>query len=46
MTTKIAAQLTAADQADPEVLRVLLVDDDDSVLRFLVSAFTSNHCQA
>jgi len=46
VTTKIAAQLTAADQADPEVLRVLLVDDDDSVLRFLVSAFTSNHCQA
>ena len=46
MTTKIAAQLTAADQADPEVLRVLLVDDNDSVLRFLVSAFTSNHCQA
>ena len=45
MTTKIAAQLTAADQADPEVLRVLLVDDNDSVLRFLVSAFTSNHCQ-
>jgi len=46
VTTKIAAQLTAADQADPEVLRVLLVDDNDSVLRFLVSAFTSNHCQA
>lgn len=45
MTTKIAAQLQAADQADPEVLRVLLVDDNDSVLRFLVSAFTSSHCQ-
>ena len=45
MTTKIAAQLTAADQAEPELLRVLLVDDNASVLRFLVSAFTSNHCQ-
>lgn len=45
MTTKIAAQLQAAAQADPQVLRVLLVDDDASVLRFLVSAFTSNHCQ-
>lgn len=45
MTTKIAAQPQAADQADPEVLRVLVVDDNASVLRFLVSAFTSNHCQ-
>ena len=45
MTTKIAAQLQAADQAEPELLRVLLVDDNASVLRFLVSAFTSNHCQ-
>lgn len=45
MTTKIAAQLEAADQAEPELLRVLLVDDNDSVLRFLASAFTSSHCQ-
>lgn len=45
MTTTIAAQLQAADQAEPELLRVLLVDDNASVLRFLVSAFTSNHCQ-
>ncbi|MBI2159273.1 MAG: response regulator [Candidatus Rokubacteria bacterium] len=45
MTTKIAAQLQAADQAEPELLRVLLVDDDASVLRFLMSAFTSSRCQ-
>ena len=45
MTTKIAVQLQEAEQADPETLRVLLVDDNASVLRFLVSAFTSNHCQ-
>src|SRR3990167_287276 len=39
------AQLNTTDTAEPEVLRVLLVDDNASVLRFLVSAFTSNHCQ-
>ena len=42
--TKIQAQLNATDDAEPERLRVLLVDDNASVLRFLVSAFTSNHC--
>ena len=31
--------------AQPERLRVLLVDDNASVLRFLASAFSSNHCQ-
>ena len=31
--------------APPERLRVLLVDDNASVLRFLASAFSSNHCQ-
>jgi response regulator RpfG family c-di-GMP phosphodiesterase len=34
---------TAAAQS--ERLRVLLVDDNASVLRFLASAFSSNHCQ-
>ncbi len=46
MTTKIAAQPQVAEQAAPETLRVLLVDDNASILRFLVSAFTSNRCQA
>jgi len=45
VTTKMQAQLNTTDTAEPEVLRVLLVDDNASVLRFLVSAFTSNHCQ-
>jgi response regulator RpfG family c-di-GMP phosphodiesterase len=31
--------------AQPERLRVLLVDDNASVLRFLASAFSSNNCQ-
>ena len=45
MTTKTAAQLQGAEQADHEILRVLLVDDNPSLLRFLVSAFTSNGCR-
>ena len=28
----------------PEVLRVLVVDDNASLLRFLVSAFSANGC--
>lgn len=44
MTTKIAAQLEITEGERPETLRVLLVDDNPSVLRFLVSAFTSNDC--
>ncbi len=45
MTSKIAAQLETTGEERPELLRVLLVDDNASVLRFLVSAFSSNHCQ-
>jgi response regulator RpfG family c-di-GMP phosphodiesterase len=45
VTTKIAAQIEMMGEEQPELLRVLLVDDNASVLRFLVSAFTSNHCE-
>ena len=45
MTRKMQAQLNTVETAEPELLRVLLVDDNASVLRFLVSAFTSTHCQ-
>jgi len=36
--------LQGAEGPEPELLRVLLVDDNASVLRFLVSAFGSSHC--
>lgn len=44
MTTKTAAQMGVVGEGELELLRVLIVDDNASVLRFLVSAFTSNHC--
>ncbi len=44
MTSKITEQLETTGDTQPEILRVLLVDDNVSVLRFLVSAFTSSHC--
>ncbi len=44
MTSKITEQLQTTGDTQPEILRVLLVDDNASVLRFLVSAFTSSHC--
>ncbi len=46
MTDKIEEQVEKTEEGRPELLRVLLVDDNASVLRFLVSAFTSNGCQA
>ena len=45
MTTKPAAELQEAEQADHELLRVLVVDDNASILRFLMSALTSTGCQ-
>ena len=45
MTTKTAAQLEATGETQVETLRVLLVDDNASVLRFLASAVASNHCE-
>jgi len=45
VTTKIEGQEQATGGAQIERLRVLLVDDNASVLRFLASAFSSNHCQ-
>ncbi len=45
MPTKTAAQSQGAEQADPECLRVLVVDDNASILRFLASALTSNGCR-
>src|SRR5881296_3186278 len=38
-------QTPVTNGAPIERLRVLLVDDNASVLRFLASAFSSNHCQ-
>jgi response regulator RpfG family c-di-GMP phosphodiesterase len=46
MTTKTVPELATTAETQPELLRVLLVDDNASVLRFLLSAFTANHCQA
>lgn len=43
--TKIAAQLETTGEERPELLRVLLVDDNASILRFLVAAFTANRCE-
>jgi putative nucleotidyltransferase with HDIG domain len=40
VTTAAVAPIAAA----PEVLRVLVVDDNASLLRFLVSAFSANGC--
>jgi len=45
VTTKPAAELQEAEQADHELLRVLVVDDNASILRFLMSALTSTGCQ-
>ncbi len=45
MTTKAAVQIDGAGEIQAETLRVLLVDDNASVLRFLVSAVASNNCQ-
>jgi len=44
VTTKAAVQIDGAGEIQAETLRVLLVDDNASVLRFLVSAVASNHC--
>ena len=44
MTIKTDQQETKG-AAAVESLRVLLVDDNASVLRFLASAFSSNQCQ-
>ena len=45
MTTNSVAQLEATGESQVETLRVLLVDDNASVLRFLASAVASNHCE-
>ena len=45
MTTKTDSQTETKGGAAIESLRVLLVDDNASVLRFLASAFSSNQCQ-
>jgi response regulator RpfG family c-di-GMP phosphodiesterase len=46
VTTKTATQLEVTGETQQvETLRVLLVDDNASVLRFLVSAVGSNHCE-
>jgi len=45
VTAKIEGQAQVTGGAQIERLRVLLVDDNASVLRFLASAFSSNHCQ-
>ena len=44
MTTDTQTQPTGLAIEEPERLRVLLVDDNAAVLRFLVTAFSSNHC--
>ena len=44
MTTK-DDETQVPDATPAERLRVLLVDDNASVLRFLASAFSSNGCQ-
>jgi len=45
VTSKTVAQLETTGEEKVEPLRVLVVDDNASVLRFLLSAFTANHCQ-
>jgi len=45
VTTKAAVQIDGAGEIRAEALRVLLVDDNASVLRFLVSAVASNNCE-
>src|SRR5213079_36628 len=45
VTTKAAVQIDGAGEIQAETLRVLLVDDNASVLRFLVSAVASNNCE-
>src|SRR5437660_12505326 len=45
VTTKAAVQIDADGEIRAEALRVLLVDDNASVLRFLVSAVASNNCE-
>ena len=46
MTSKTATQLNETGEIPPETLRVLLVDDNAPVLRFLASAVASNDCAA
>jgi response regulator RpfG family c-di-GMP phosphodiesterase len=45
VTAKTAAQLEGTGETQVETLRVLLVDDNASVLRFLASAVASNNCE-
>jgi response regulator RpfG family c-di-GMP phosphodiesterase len=45
VTSKTAAELETTGEERPEPLRVLVVDDNASVLRFLLSAFRANHCE-
>ena len=45
MTTTMDGETQVPGSAPAERLRVLLVDDNASVLRFLASAFSSNGCQ-
>ena len=45
MTTTMNGETQVPGSAPAERLRVLLVDDNASVLRFLASAFSSNGCQ-
>src|SRR5206468_11679997 len=46
VTSKTATQLNETGEIPPETLRVLLVDDNAPVLRFLASAVASNDCAA
>src|SRR4029077_5289343 len=45
VSAEMEGQTPVAADAQTERLRVLLVDDNASVLRFLASAFASNNCQ-
>ena len=45
VTAKIDAETRVTGEARAERLRVLLVDDNASVLRFLAFAFSANQCQ-
>ena len=45
MSAEMEGQTAVPAGAQTERLRVLLVDDNASVLRFLASAFSSNNCQ-
>jgi len=45
VTTKADGSTPVTGEVQAERLRVLLVDDNASVLRFLASAFSSNQCQ-